>query len=120
MASVFHYTDTAGLVGIVSSKSLYATDYRYLNDFTEAGLIHNYIMPIFEGEVADITRRLVAEGFLNAKFYDELGARGSRLEAENQYRAFVRAVDNVSPFFVVSFCKHEAGSYEYNHGLLSQ
>ena len=53
-------------------------------------------------------------------YYKEMGSRGSQIEAENQYRAFVRGVDNVSPFFVVSFCRHEDTKYEYQHGLLSQ
>ncbi len=38
MSSVFHYTDSAGLLGILSSKSLFATDYRYLNDVSEGSM----------------------------------------------------------------------------------
>jgi hypothetical protein len=55
MPSVFHYTDSAGLLGILSSDSLFATDYRYLNDVTEAGVIRDLIMPVFEVEIAEIT-----------------------------------------------------------------
>jgi len=120
MSSFFHYTDAAGLIGIVSSDSLYATDYRYLNDSTEGGLIRNYIMPIFEAEDATISRELVKQGFLRSNYYEELGNRANQLEAESQYRSLVKGFDNVSPFFVVSFCRHAANSYEYQHGLLSQ
>jgi hypothetical protein len=55
MPSVFYYTDSAGLLGILSSDSLFATDYRYLNDVTEAGVIRDLIMPVFEVEIAEIT-----------------------------------------------------------------
>jgi Protein of unknown function (DUF2971) len=120
MSSVFHYTDTAGLLGIVSSETLHATDYRYLNDSTEAGMIRKYIMPIFEAEIATVAEKLFSAGLLDDHYYKEMGSRGSQIEAENQYRAFVRGVDNVSPFFVVSFCRHEDTKYEYQHGLLSQ
>lgn len=33
--TVFHYTDTAGLLGILESGQLWATDYRFLNDSSE-------------------------------------------------------------------------------------
>src|SRR5579859_4672858 len=39
MSSIFHYTDTAGAVGILISKSLFASDIRYLNDSSEGALI---------------------------------------------------------------------------------
>ena len=34
-AAVYHYTDAAGLQGILDSGVLWATDYRYLNDSSE-------------------------------------------------------------------------------------
>ena len=32
MPSIFHYTDARGLMGIIDTSCIYATDYRYLND----------------------------------------------------------------------------------------
>jgi hypothetical protein len=87
---------------------------------TEAGSIRNLILPIFEAETAAIAPKLVDEGYLKKDFYDEFGTRGNFLEAENQYKAFVQGVDNISPFFVVSFCRHPDDSPEYEQGLLSQ
>ena len=120
MASVFHYTDAEGLLGILSSDSLYATDYRYLNDATEAALIRGYILPIFQAEISKITRRLVEKRILKDDYYKELGTNADVLQSENLYGSFTKAVDNVSPFFVVSFCKHPESSDEYRDGLLSQ
>jgi hypothetical protein len=62
MCSIFHYTDTAGLLGILSSETLFATDYRYLNDVAEAGVIRDLIMPILESEIAEITPKLIEKG----------------------------------------------------------
>jgi hypothetical protein len=39
MTSIFHYTTPAGLLGILSSGSLFATDYRFLNDASEGAII---------------------------------------------------------------------------------
>ena len=33
---IYHYTDLNGLLGILESKELWATDVRYLNDASEA------------------------------------------------------------------------------------
>jgi hypothetical protein len=120
MSSVFHYTDTAGLLGVLSSGTLFSTDYRYLNDAAEGAVIRAHIMPIFEAEIGRITPELISRKFLKKDYYEQLGRQASVLEAEGMYRAFVRAIDNISPFFVLSFCKHTEGSQEYNHGLLSQ
>lgn len=120
MPSVFHYTDARGLLGILSSESLFATDYRYLNDLTEGTVIRNLLMPIFEAEVAQITPKLVQRGWLKKGFYDQHGVSGHRLQAEKVYSSLARPIDNIAPFFVLSFCRHEHGSEAFGHGLLSQ
>jgi hypothetical protein len=120
MPSVFHYTDARGLLGICSTNTLFATHYRYLNDISEGGIIRQLILPIFEDEIAKITPKLVEKKWLRQGFYDEYGVGGHALQAEALYRAMVRTIDNVSPFFVLSFCRHEERSQTYSHGLLSQ
>jgi hypothetical protein len=120
MTSIFHYTDVHGLLGILSSETLFATDYRYLNDATEAGSIRDLILPIFHAEIATITPKLIERKWLKKDYYEELGLHANLLQAEAMYRSFTRGLDKTTPFFVTSFCKHEPGSEEYNHGLLSQ
>jgi hypothetical protein len=120
MPSIFHYTDARGLIGIIKSAALYATDYRYLNDSTEGGEIRKLLLPILEAETAKITARLVDEKLLSAGFYKEHGEQGHRLQAEGLYRAIVRAANNVSPVFVSSFCRHDEGTEVFEDGLLSQ
>ena len=120
MSSIFHYTDAAGLLGIPSSKSLFATHYKYLNDLTEAAVIRELIMPILDSEAAEIFPQLVGKGWLNKGYYEQYGIGVHRLEAEKLYGSFVRAIDNVSPFFVTSLCRHDKETQAYEHGLLSQ
>jgi hypothetical protein len=120
MASIFHYTDASGLVGILSSRSMFATHYRSLNDSTEATVIHDLIMPILEADVAEVTPQLVKRGWLKEEFYKQYGASGHLLQAESIYDSIARTIDNVSPFFVLSFCRHDEESDHFQHGLLSQ
>ena len=120
MSSVFHYTDTVGLLGIISTQALFATDYRYLNDSTEAGEIRNLILPIFESETAEITKKLVEKGLLDKGFYEEYGTRGHKIQAEGIYKSINQAADSISPFFILSFCRHDEDSDQFRNGLLSQ
>ena len=62
MSAIFHYTDSNGLLGILSSNSLFATHYKYLNDLTEGAAIRDLILPIIEDEIAEITPKLVVRG----------------------------------------------------------
>src|SRR3984893_6027565 len=77
-------------------------------------------MPILEAEIAEITPKLIEKKWLQESFYTEFGAAGHRMQAESMYRAVIRATDNVTPLFVLSFCKHEEASQAFEHGLLSQ
>jgi hypothetical protein len=120
MASIFHYTGASGLLGIIESDSLFATDYRYLNDSSEGTVVKDLLLPIFEAEIAEITPKLIEKGWLNKEFYDDYGIGGHRMQAEAMYRSLSKATDNVSPFFVLSFCRHDEGSSAFEHGLLSQ
>jgi Protein of unknown function (DUF2971) len=120
MTSIFHYTDARGLIGIIESDAIFATDYRYLNDSTEGGEIKKLLLPILEAETAKITNKLVEEKFLSPDFYKEHGEQGHRLQAEALYRAMVRMGDTVTPIFVTSFCRHDEGTEVFENGLLSQ
>jgi hypothetical protein len=119
MTPIFHYTNADGLLGILKSKALWATHYRYLNDTSEAAVIRSLILPILEEETAKIMPKLAERGLLEG-YYEFHGGRADALLAEGQYKSLVRVIDVVSPFYVLSFCKHQLGSPEFKHGLLSQ
>jgi hypothetical protein len=44
MSTWYHYTTSAGIHGILKTKSFWATDYRFLNDATE----FHYGLEIFD------------------------------------------------------------------------
>lgn len=120
MASIFHYTDPIGALGILSSQSLFASDSRYLNDSSEGALINELIKPIFAAEIRDITYKLIEAGFLKKQYYEKLGSDADQLQADALFRSIATASNNISPRFVLSFCRHEEASEHYKHGLLSQ
>ena len=122
MPSVFHYTNSAGLLGILQTKCLFATEYRYLNDLSEGSMIRDHICKIFEAEIEEMTPKLVEAGYLNEHLYKHHGEGIHRQQAEGTYRAIIKAMDNTTPIFVLSFCRHkdDKDGNVGRHGLLSQ
>jgi hypothetical protein len=110
--------ERAGLLGILQTKCLFATDYRYLNDLSEGGMIRDLILPIFEREIEEITKVLVEKELLRG-FYEFHGSRGNRLQAEGYYKTLVNSLNESTPPFVLSFCRHRKQK-TIEHGLLSQ
>jgi hypothetical protein len=113
MSSVFHYTDSVGLLGILKSKLLFAADYRYLNDISEGSMIRDPIVEIFEAEIAALAPKLHEHGLL-----ESINAPHRQL-AERFYQSIVNALDAATPIFVLSFC-HHTNEKHIQHGLLSQ
>lgn len=63
---VFHYTDAAGLAGILGSKTIWATDYRFMNDSSELAYVREVARDVAravrvrdEGD-DDVTRAFLA------------------------------------------------------------
>jgi hypothetical protein len=118
VTSIFHYTDAAGLSGILSSHTMFATDYRFLNDANEVSVIRDLVPPVFEAEIADIAPKLIEKklikGFTN---FTALAAIVCRL------RDFIsRCCGLCTMFPPYLFCRFAniEGSDEFKHGLLSQ
>jgi hypothetical protein len=63
---LFHYTNTSGFQGIVSSKSIWATDYRYLNDTEEFVIGERIVQELAEelrAPMAESPQRWLLENF---------------------------------------------------------
>lgn len=67
-SAVYHYTDTQGLLGILESGKLWATDYRYLNDSSE--LLYTYRL------ASQLAREALdgSHGPLAQRFLEEVGS----------------------------------------------
>jgi len=118
--SLFHYTSAEGLLGIVSSNTIYATHFGFLNDTTECSLILDVLLPRLEAELRDITPKLVDLKFLKPEILTDFSDAFYRQEADKMLQAMVKTTNKLSPYFIASFCIHDPASEAYQHGLLSQ
>ena len=69
---LYHYTSTTGILGILKSGSLWATDIRFLNDERELDYGVDLAMPILTEKLARLGFSGLGQGFLNA-FPDPTG-----------------------------------------------
>jgi hypothetical protein len=78
--SLFHYTTASGLIGIIETKSLWATHASFLNDTTECQLLSRLLTPQIEADF----RRLVPELMECGAFRPEIqyALRGDALTTE--------------------------------------
>jgi hypothetical protein len=63
-AAVYHYTDAAGLLGILDSGALWATDYRYLNDSSELRYIFDLAGQAAESQLRSGDHSPLTQAFL--------------------------------------------------------
>lgn len=125
---LWHYTTAEGLKGILSDQTLWATDYRYLNDESEITysktIIHKMMLP----KVIDKIKQ-ICDVNSDAKKIAELygGVRKiAGIEIDETIDILFNAMLNRpgSPQqipFVLSFCKvPENDNFKQNNGLLSQ
>lgn len=63
---VFHYTDAGGLIGIVESGTLRATDFRFLNDESELNYAFDLARDVVATQYGERTDNALVIEFLNA------------------------------------------------------
>lgn len=112
---LYHYTTFDGMVGILDSQSLWATNYRFLNDQSE--IIH------FKQHLCDMLLEPVTASFNRHDCRKIQSLYKASLE-----EALVREIGILvgamygaagEGFYIASFCTH-SDSYAKENGLLSQ
>lgn len=66
--SLFHYTNSDCLLGILGSGSLFASHYSFLNDKSEGNVLREILLPLLEAETRTFVPKLIEEGIINPNF----------------------------------------------------
>lgn len=125
-----HYTDEAGLRGIVASNTLRATHFLDLNDSTEISHLGEKLVPELTGIFAGILRKQRVRPQIDKAIIATGGLMKSASSlAEDLVRSFYDSAFEregnghsitASAPFVSSLCTHTAEPYARDNGLLSQ
>ncbi len=116
---LYHYTTLDGLIGILQTQTLWATQYRFLNDYSELVLIRDILIesvfPIVLEELKLINHREDVQRFIDRKGgLDQVVKHDAAIIIDAQYRA---AGEDI---YIFSFCGEYKNSYVNSNGLLSQ
>lgn len=128
-AELHHYTTFDGLSGIYKSKTMWATNYRDLNDAKEVYQVYQLRGALVE--VLTVRFNLLLTNYYQRnervrRAIDETGGGVTGIAADQASRMVSAFYDtiarNSAPLdpYIVSFCTHAADDYARQHGLLSQ
>src|SRR2546423_15568945 len=65
---LYHYTDAGGLLGILTSKSFWATDINFLNDATELKYASDLIHKLLDTKIKECADRIMGRFWDHSKF----------------------------------------------------
>jgi hypothetical protein len=117
-----HYVDFGGLEGIFKNQTMWATNYRHLNDTTEAA---NLKVPLIETLNKRFHTLVEARQLTSPQVRNAVRDSGGDLDkisadlARDLVHSFYTAAAGLD-FYVACFCTHASDDYARDHGLLSQ
>lgn len=117
---IFHYTAQAGLEGILKNQSLWATNYRHLNDSTEIILFKDRLKEILIPTAREVFAAMVFDGKVKAGSFNKYG--GFEKALTHDADAFVESCFKTlnHQIYITSFCGTSQDEYVRRNGLLSQ
>ncbi len=126
--NLWHYTTAEGLKGILSDQTLWATDYRYLNDESEITYSKTIIRQAMLPKVIDKINQICCVNSDAKKIAALHGGVQNIADIETRetidilFDAMLNPPDSPQRIpFVLSFCKvPENDSFKQENGLLSQ
>lgn len=117
---LYHYTTWEGLLGILQTQTLWATHYRFLNDYSELVLIRDKlidsVVPIVKEKYRVLIkqRKDVQREIDQREGLDQVVRHDAEVFVDGAYKATGEEI------YIVSFCGEDKNSNINRNGLLSQ
>jgi hypothetical protein len=117
---LYHYTTWEGLLGILDSQTLWATNYKFLNDYSEIILFREKLIPLIHPLVRNAYEELIRQRpQVEQKIHD---SGGIDQVVQHDSKAFVDAQYSAlgDEIYILSFCGPHGNPKINRNGLLSQ
>ena len=117
---LYHYTTWQGLKGILQTQSLWATNYKFLNDYSELVLFRDKLVSLIYPVVLEGYKQLIAhKPSLKGKIQEQGGLdrivqHDAEVLIDSQYRVLGNEI------YILSFCGEPEKKSIADNGLLSQ
>src|SRR6266540_2391483 len=118
--NVYHYTTWDGVLGILRSRTLWATHYKFLNDFSEIMCFRDRLVGLILPYVREAYDELIKHSPHIKNKIDEEGGLGQVVQHDTE--AFVDAQYHATgdEIYILSFCGEHKNQHVNSNGLLSQ
>jgi hypothetical protein len=93
---------------------------EFSNDSSECKLVLPRLTKLLATDFEKFAPKLTELGVMDRRLLEIRGTDIYENEAQRCAQAMMQTANNLSPFFVTSFCIHDKSDYEYSNGLLSQ
>lgn len=123
--TLYHYTTQEGLIGILESNCLWATHYKFLNDYSEIVSAKEKIFEFIEGMLFlrnyNINTKEDLESITKDIEQASINSMNAKQTAEKNTNVIMNYIKE-QEFYITSFCEQhsENDSYINENGLLSQ
>ena len=117
---LYHYTTWEGLLGILKTQALWATHYRFLNDYSEIVLFRDKLVSLILPYVREAYEKLIkqfphiGQQINQESEFDQIVLRDAEIVVDAKYHA------TGDEIYVLSFCGQHKVPYINGNGLLSQ
>jgi hypothetical protein len=117
---LYHYTTWEGLLGILKTQTLWATHYRFLNDYSELVLIRDRLIDFVFPIVKEAYRVLIEQRKEIQRDIDQMGGLDQVVQHDTASIVDAAYKATGEEIYIVSFCGEDKSHYVNSNGLLSQ
>lgn len=118
--TLYHYTTWDGLLGILKTQSLWATHYKFLNDYSEIVLFRDKLISLLIPYVRERYEELVKDTPRNKQEINRIGGMDHVIQHDTEVVVNSQYKATGDEIYILSFCGQHKNPHINNNGLLSQ
>ena len=117
---LYHYTNWDGLVGILQSKTLWATHCKFLNDYSEIVLFRNKLISLLLPHVRELCEELIKQSPQFEQYINQIGGLDHVVQHETEVFVDAQYGATGDEIYILSFCGQHKDPQINSNGQLSQ
>lgn len=117
---LYHYSTMDGLIGILQTQSLWATHYKFLNDFSEITLFRDKLISLMYPHIRESVEEIIKQSPQIKQNIDKIGGLEHVIQHEAQVLIDAEYSALGDEIYILSFCGQNTNPNINENGLLSQ
>jgi hypothetical protein len=117
---LYHYTTWDGLLGILQTQTLWATHYKFLNDYSEIILFRDKLISLILPYVREAYENLIKQSAHIQQEINQEGGLGQVIQHDTEVVVDAQYRATGDGIYILSFCGQHKKPHINSNGLLSQ